>query len=142
MFINHVFEWVRRRPRTGRNYTDRVKPTQPCAQICPVSKNKSSEYFVYIAELGDGRLYIGITNNVDRRALEHQRGKSIRTTRIFGFRRILYKESHPTLLSARKREQQLKRWSRVKKLALAKSDFPTLKRLSRSRRSSGPRATS
>jgi len=51
--------------------------------------------WVYIAELGDDRLYVGIANNPDRRSIEHQLGRSIRTTRIFGFRKILYIEPHP-----------------------------------------------
>lgn len=90
-------------------------------------------YWVYIAELGDGRLYVGITNNPDRRVIEHQLGTSIRTTRIFGFRKLLYLEPHPDLTSARKREQQLKRWTRAKKLALAAGDAESLKRLARSK---------
>ena len=91
-------------------------------------------YWVYIAELGDGRLYVGVTNSPDRRAIDHQLGTSIRTTRIFGFKRIFYLEPHPDLASARKREQQLKRWSRAKKLALARGDVQMLKALARSRR--------
>jgi putative endonuclease len=95
---------------------------------------ESKGCWVYIAELGDGRLYVGITNNPERRAIEHQLGKSIRTTRIFGFRKLLYLEPHPNLTSARKREQQLKKWSRAKKLALAIGDIEALKRLARSRK--------
>ena len=88
---------------------------------------------VYIAELGDGRLYVGVTNNPDRRVIEHQHGTSIRTTRIFGFRKLLYLEPHPDLTSARSREQQLKGWTRAKKMALANGDFEALKRLARSK---------
>jgi predicted GIY-YIG superfamily endonuclease len=94
---------------------------------------ETRNYWVYIAELGDGRLYVGVTNNPDRRTIEHQLGKSIRTTRIFGFRKILYIEPHPDLASARSREQQLKKWSRAKKLALIAGDKGLLKDLARSR---------
>lgn len=89
--------------------------------------------WVYIAELGDGRLYVGITNNPDRRAIERQIGSSIRTTRIFGFKKLLYQEPHPDLASARKREQQVKKWSRAKKLALIAGNKILLKELARSR---------
>ena len=95
--------------------------------------SETKGYWVYIAELGDGRLYVGVTNNPDRRAVEHKIGTSIRTTRIFGFKKLLYVEPHPDLASARKREQQLKKWSRAKKLALATGDVEALKRLARSR---------
>ena len=89
--------------------------------------------WVYIAELGDGRFYVGVTNNPERRALEHRLGESIRTTRIFGFKRILYLEIHPDLTSARGREQQLKGWSRAKKSALITGNRALLKELARSR---------
>ena len=92
-------------------------------------------YWVYIAELGDGRLYVGITRDPDRRMREHQLGASTRTTRIFGFRKLLYLEPHKDLTSGRKREQQLKGWTRAKKLALVSGDLDALKRLSRSRTS-------
>jgi len=90
-------------------------------------------YWVYIAELGDGRLYVGVTNNPDRRRIEHQLGHSIRTTRVFGFKKLLYAEPHPDLASARKREVQLKKWTRAKKLASIAGDLTRLKKLSRSR---------
>src|SRR5688572_21269121 len=93
----------------------------------------TSAYWVYIAELGDGRLYVGVTNNPDRRRFEHQLGSSIRTTRVFGFRNFLYFELHNDLASARGREVQLKKWTRAKKLALAARDVEALKRLARSR---------
>lgn len=99
--------------------------------------HESSGYWVYIAELGDGQLYVGVTNNPDRRVVEHRLGNSIRTTRVFGFRKLLYLEPHPDLTSARGREQQLKGWTRAKKLALVAGDIPLLRRLSRSRERSG-----
>jgi len=89
--------------------------------------------WVYIAELGDGRLYVGITNNPDRRVIDHELGDSSRTTLIFGFRKFLYKEPHPDLASARRREVQLKKWTRAKKLALIAGDKVLLKGLARSR---------
>ncbi|HEX7899265.1 MAG TPA: GIY-YIG nuclease family protein [Planctomycetota bacterium] len=98
-----------------------------------MGETESRGCWVYIAELGDGRLYVGVTNNPDRRVIEHQLGTSIRTTRIFGFRKLLYLEPHSDLTSARGREQQLKGWSRAKKLALIAGDVSRLKELSRSR---------
>ncbi len=85
--------------------------------------------FVYIGELANGWLYVGVTKNLDRRSLEHLLGNSIRTTRIFGFKRLLYSEPHSTLSAARRREIQIKKWSRAKKLALASGDVAELHRL-------------
>ena len=65
-------------------------------------------YCVYIAELENGQLYVGITNNPDRRSLEHAEGKEgTRTSRVFGFRKIIYTEWRSDKLSALKRERQL-----------------------------------
>jgi putative endonuclease len=91
-------------------------------------------YYVYIAELANGWLYVGVTKNLDRRAVEHELGRSIRTTRIFGFKQLLYTERHATLALARRREIRLKKWSRAKKLALAAGNLAELKRLAKCRR--------
>ena len=90
-------------------------------------------YYVYIAELANGWLYVGVTKHLDRRALEHELGNSIRTTRVFGFKRLLYSEPHSTLSSARRREIQIKKWSRAKKLALIAGDVAELHRLAKRR---------
>ena len=90
-------------------------------------------HYVYIAELANGWLYVGVTRHLERRALEHELGSSIRTTRIFGFRRLLYSEPHSTLSSARRREIQFKNWSRAKKLALVAGDMTELHRLAKRR---------
>ncbi len=92
-----------------------------------------SAWFVYIAELANGWLYVGVTRNLDRRTLEHELGSSIRTTRILGFKRLLYSKPHSTLSSARRREIQLKKWSRAKKLALVSGDMAELHRLAKRR---------
>jgi len=96
--------------------------------------SESKDCWVYIAELGDTRLFVGVMISPNRRTLEHQDGRSSRTTRIFGLKRMLYLEPQPNLLSARQREKQLKGWSRAKKLALASGNLRALKELSRSKK--------
>jgi putative endonuclease len=76
---------------------------------------------------------VGISNDVERRGREHSLGSSIRTTRIFGFSRVLYVEHHPTLAAARQREQQLKRWSAEKKRALIAGSAFDLRKLAKRR---------
>ena len=99
-----------------------------------MAKNESKGYWVYIVRMKDGRLYVGHTIRILRRSREHLQGEGSRTTKIFGFNEVIYTESHPTLISAVKRERQLKRWTRAKKLALAAGDVARLKALSRSRK--------
>ena len=90
------------------------------------------KFIVYIAQMKDGRLYIGHTTDKELQAIRHRKGKGGRTTQIWGFRKIIYTEEHATRVAAIHRERQLKRWTRAKKLALARGNFPALKQLARS----------
>ena len=75
-------------------------------------------YFVYLIECSDGSIYTGITTDVDRRFLEHQKGSGGHYTRSKGVSRILYTESHTDKSSALKREFEIKSWTRAKKLRM------------------------
>ena len=77
-------------------------------------------YFVYLIECSDGSIYTGITTDVDRRFLEHQKGSGGHYTRSKGVSRILYAESHTDKSSALKREFEIKGWTRAKKLRILK----------------------
>lgn len=98
-----------------------------------MTATESKGYWVYIARMKDGRLYVGHTNSIPRRSSDHGQGDGSRTTRIFGFDDIVHAERHSELTSAVRRERQLKGWTHAKKLALASGDLRYLKRLSRSR---------
>lgn len=75
-------------------------------------------YTVYILECADGSLYCGMTNDVDKRLAQHTAGKASRYTRSHGVKTIVYTELRRTKGAALKREAQIKRLSRVQKLAL------------------------
>ena len=77
-------------------------------------------YYVYILECKDGTLYTGITTDVQRRFKEHVLGKGGAYTRAKRVRRILYTERYPDRSFALKREAEIKRWDRDKKLILIK----------------------
>jgi len=85
---------------------------------------------VYILKCANGSLYTGVTSNLERRFKEHISGKGGRHTKLFHPAEIIFSEKHETLDSAEKREQQIKRWSRAKKLALLEGRFDTLRKLS------------
>ena len=92
-------------------------------------------YFLYILEMRDGRLYVGVTDSLDRRHSQHLRGdKGTRTTKIFGGGPILYHETFPDLKLALARERQIKKWSAKKKLALMNGDLKRLKGLAKPRK--------
>src|SRR5262245_13240861 len=75
-------------------------------------------WHVYILETIRGMLYIGITNNIDRRMAAHRSGRGAQFTKVFGFKQLLYSEIQPNRVEAMRREIQLKRWTRPRKLAL------------------------
>ena len=90
-------------------------------------------FYVYILQMKDGRLYVGQTGDLQRRFKDHEDGLATATTRFFGKEKCIYVESHPDRMSAIAREKQIKKWSRAKKFALAKGDFNKLKELSKKR---------
>jgi len=75
-------------------------------------------YFVYLLECDDGSLYTGVTTDVERRFEEHKKGIGGHFTRAKGAKRIVYTEEYPDRSSAQKREAEIKRWPREKKLTL------------------------
>jgi predicted GIY-YIG superfamily endonuclease len=82
------------------------------------------KYTVYILRTSSNTLYVGQTNNLEKRIKEHQAKtiKSSKYVRSFPSFELVYSESFPTRSEAMKREWQLKKWSKVKKEALVKGD--------------------
>ena len=65
-------------------------------------------YFVYaLKSLGRNYIYVGLTDNVERRFGEHQSGNN-KTTKAYRPSKIIYVEKHETRVQARKREIFLK----------------------------------
>ena len=89
-------------------------------------------WYVYILQCKDGALYTGVTNNLERRFKEHKK-KTSHYTSYNPPMEFLYKEPFQNKIDAEKREAQIKRWSRAKKLALIKGDLRRLCELSKSR---------
>lgn len=79
-----------------------------------------SKWVVYLLRCANGTLYTGITNNLTRRIQAHNgHGKGgARYTRAFGPVVLAWSESKRNRSSASKREAEIKRWPRSKKLAL------------------------
>jgi putative endonuclease len=77
-------------------------------------------YFVYILKCRDGSLYTGITTDLKRRLEQHKSGKGGHYTRSRKVVGMVYTESHPNRSAASKREAEIKRWPREKKLNVIK----------------------
>jgi len=88
--------------------------------------------YLYILRLQSGQLYIGSTKDLDQRCREHFGGKACRTTKYDPPSELVYSESFATFSEARKREAQIKRWTRAKKEALVSGDLTKLQKLSKS----------
>jgi putative endonuclease len=82
------------------------------------------KYFVYIVCSLSGTLYIGVTNSIYRRALEHKRGEVEGFASKYHCDRMVYYESFDDVQKAIAREKQLKGWRRSKKIALIESKNP------------------
>ena len=88
-------------------------------------------YLVYILRTSPDTLYIGQTNNLEKRLREHKNksSKSAKYVRYFSGFKLVYSEEYPTRKEAMQREIQLKKWSRLKKEALIQGDLVSLKKL-------------
>ena len=74
--------------------------------------------YVYILRCGDGSLYTGWTNDPDRRLRAHQSGRGAKYTRAHLPVTLVYRESFETKSEALRREAEIKRLPREKKLEL------------------------
>jgi putative endonuclease len=92
---------------------------------------RHQNYFVYILTNADRNtvLYIGVTNNLERRGSEHSLGFGSVFARQYNAYKLIYFEAYPDPTSAIAREKQLKRWSRAKKEALIAGKNPGWKDL-------------
>ena len=77
------------------------------------------KYFVYILECSDKTLYVGSTNNLEKRLHNHNHSKSgAHYTKIRRPVSLKYSESFETKSEALKREITIKKFSRIEKLKL------------------------
>ncbi|OZV69229.1 GIY-YIG nuclease family protein [Winogradskyella aurantia] len=89
-------------------------------------------YYVYILECGDKSLYTGITNNLDRRLLEHQKGQD-NSCYTYSRRpvKLVFHAEFTDVNMAISSEKQIKRWSRTKKIALINNEIDKLPNLAK-----------
>jgi putative endonuclease len=87
-------------------------------------------YHVYILSSASGVLYIGVTNHLERRVMEHKRELCAGFTERYKVTRLVYFEGFGDARDAITREKQIKRWRREKKLALIRRINPKFTDLS------------
>jgi predicted GIY-YIG superfamily endonuclease len=81
-------------------------------------------WYVYIAKAKTGRYYTGITTNTQKRIEKHNNGKGSNMAKQQGPFVLVYKSlSFQNKSEARKKEAQIKGWSRIKKEKLIKGEW-------------------
>ena len=81
-------------------------------------------YYVYILANRSRTLYLGVTNSIHRRVLQHRDGTASEFTRRYMVRRLVYVESTSDVRAAIAREKQIKGWLRAKKIELIDAANP------------------
>jgi putative endonuclease len=86
--------------------------------------------FVYILECSDDSFYVGVTNNVGRRFIEHSTGLH-EDSYTFSRRplKLVYCKQFNSPMKAIEYEKQLKGWTKSKKIALINNDLNLLHEL-------------
>ena len=87
-------------------------------------------YYVYILASFRRTLYVGVTNNIERRLWEHRNGHGSAFVRRYNVNRLVYAEETSDILAAIAREKQIKAWRRSKKIALIEAVNPEWRDLS------------
>ena len=82
------------------------------------------QYYVYILTNRSGTLYVGVTNDLERRVYEHKNKLVPGFTSKYNVTQLAHFEQTSDVESAIAREKQIKGWRRAKKVALIESSNP------------------
>jgi putative endonuclease len=93
-------------------------------------ERREYSFYVYIMASRSHQLYVGMTNSLRRRVVEHREHRPGSYTARYNIDRLVYKEHFEYILNAIARETELKDWNRRKKIALIESTNPTWRDLS------------
>jgi putative endonuclease len=88
-------------------------------------------YFVYIAtNFTNNVLYVGVTNNIERRLAEHKSKKCEGFTKKYNINKLVYFKTFYSPFEAIAAEKKIKGWLRIKKIKLIADSNPEFKDLS------------
>ena len=93
-------------------------------------KNLVRYYFVYIlTNKYNTVLYVGVTNNLERRIFEHKNGLTDGFSKKYKLTKLIYFEEFNSINDALVSEKKIKGWLRKKKIELINSKNPQWKDL-------------
>ncbi len=87
-------------------------------------------YYVYILTNVSRTLYVGVTNNLERRIYEHKHKLISGFTKKYNVTMLVFFEETSDILAALVREKEIKGWTRAKNLALIEASNPIWRDLS------------
>jgi putative endonuclease len=75
-------------------------------------------FFVYILSSRSRNLYVGMTNDLGHRVMQHRERRKGSHTAHYNIHRLVYFERFQYVNSAIRREKEMKTWTREKKVTL------------------------
>ena len=87
-------------------------------------------YYVYILSSQRRVLYIGITSNIEQRIFQHKTHAFGGFTAKYNVASLVYFERHGSVMTAIRREKEMKAWRRKEKIKLIESSNPNWRDLS------------
>ena len=95
-----------------------------------MKSRRDYDFYVYILSNHERTcFYVGLTNDIIRRIIEHQNEFGSNFASKYRLKEILYFENYQYIHDAINREKELKKWRREKKLNLIKTVNSDLKEL-------------
>ncbi len=88
-------------------------------------RQEDYQFWVYILSSRSRTLYIGMTNSLRKRVMEHRNQAPGTFTARYKITRLVYCEQFQYIDDAIAREKELKRWTRAQKIALIEAANPT-----------------
>jgi putative endonuclease len=89
-----------------------------------------NQHYIYIMTNNSRTLYTGVTNNLERRIMEHRQKLVSGFTAKYNISKLVYYEVTDNVYSAISREKEIKGWLRAKKIKLIESQNPEWRDLS------------
>jgi predicted GIY-YIG superfamily endonuclease len=87
----------------------------------------NQDCWIYILQCSDGSYYLGSTHDMQQRLKAHEEGRAAAYTARRRPVYLIYSEKHRNMTAARRRELQIKRWTRKKKEALIQGNMAGIK---------------
>ena len=92
---------------------------------------RDRQYYIYIlTNWNDSAMYVGMTNDLQRRIYEHKNKLVAGFTQKYGISKLVHYETTNDVQAAIAREKEIKKWRRDKKNNLVMQHNPSLEDLS------------